>query len=168
MVVDAQNRIHVVWPTLITDPTAEGPEKSGPSLRGRPSPRLNVAEPTIALFYAVSTDGKQFTARERIPTGGVPHHPRIVVAADGALTVAWDESANGLRRVAIGRGTADDSGRLRFRRELLTTNGSGVYPALAVSGDGAVVAWASGAAAESSIQVARLAMSGHASAKRNR
>ena len=148
MVVDAQNRIHVVWPTLVTDGTAEGVEN-------------------IALFYAMSTDGKPFTARERIPTEGVPHHPRIVVAADGALTVAWDESANGLRRVAIGRGAADDSGRLRFRRELLT-GGPGVYPVLAVAGDGVVAAWTSSASAQSSIQVARIAMNVHAGTKRNR
>jgi hypothetical protein len=147
MVVDAQNRIHVVWPTLITEATAER------------SPRLDVAQSTVALFYAMSTDGKQFTARERIPTEGLPHHPRIAVDATGALTVAWDESANGMRRVAVGRGTPDGSGSLRFRRELLTTGGSGVYPALAVTGDGVVVAWASGTSAESSIQVARLAPS---------
>jgi hypothetical protein len=149
MVVDAVNHIHVVWPTLVTDATAEGGEN-------------------IALFYAMSTDGGQFTARERIPAEGMPHHPRIVAAADGALTVAWDESANGLRRIAIGRGTADDRGQLRFRRELLTTDRSGVYPVLAVAGDGVVAAWASSASAESSIQVARLPKSVHARTERNR
>jgi hypothetical protein len=39
---------------------------------------------------------------------------------------------------------------------------------LAVADDRVVAAWASGASAESSIQVARLAMSGHAGTKRNR
>jgi hypothetical protein len=155
MAVDGQNRIHVVWPTLVTDATAEGVESA-------------VTEPNIALFYAMSTDGKQFTARERIPTEGVPHHPRIAVAADGALTVAWDEGANGLRRVAIGRGTADGSGRFQFRRELLRTGGPGVYPVLAVAGDGVVAAWTSSASTASSIQVARIAMNVHAGTKRNR
>ena len=56
--LDAQHRIHIVWPTLVGGATA-------------------AAEPNIALFYAMSTDGKTFTARERIPTEGMPHHPRI-------------------------------------------------------------------------------------------
>jgi hypothetical protein len=151
MVVDAQNRIHVVWPTLVTEPTGPGAE------RGGPSPRTSVADPTIALFYAMSTDGSRFTPRERIPTEGLPHHPRIVAGANGALTVAWDESASGTRRIAIGRGTPDDGGRLRFRREPLTGGGSGVYPALAVAGDAVVAAWAGGTGAESAIHVARVA-----------
>jgi len=172
MAIDAQNRIHLVWPTLVTDATAAGvasAQNGGSSSPAQRALRLEAAaEPNIALFYAMSTDGKQFTVRERIPTEGVPHHPRIVVAADGALTVAWDEGANGLRRVAIGHGTADDSGRLRFRRELLRTGGSAVYPALAVAGDGVVAAWAGSASAESSIQVARLVMSVQAGTTRSK
>ena len=35
----------------------------------------------------------QFSQRQRIPTEGLPHHPRIVASADGTLTVAWDELA---------------------------------------------------------------------------
>ena len=136
MAVDAQNRIHIVWPTLVGGATAG-------------------ADPNIALFYAMSTDGRQFTPRERIPTEGMPHHPRIAAGTDGSLTVAWDELAGGVRRVAIGRGTADESGRPRFRRELLTTAGSGVYPALAVASGAVVAAWTSGASV--SIQVRRIA-----------
>src|SRR5262245_26850313 len=71
MVVDAANRIHIVWPTLVTD-TAGG-------------------DPTIALFYASSIDGKTFTARERIPTEGMPHHPTLAIGGDGSLVAAWDE-----------------------------------------------------------------------------
>ena len=148
MVVDARKRIHIVWPTLITEKTAENAENAGK--------RLNNSEPTIALFYAMSIDGKTFTARERIPTEGMPHHPRLAVGADGSLTVAWDEAAGGSRRIAVGRGIADDGGRPRFRREALTTSGPAVYPALAVASDGVVVAWTSGASTASVIQVARL------------
>ncbi len=50
------------------------------------------AEPTIALFYAMSSDGKRFTARERIPTEGMPHHPRVTIGADGSLIAAWTNS----------------------------------------------------------------------------
>jgi hypothetical protein len=162
MVVDAKKRIHIVWPTLITEETAEtaeNAEKSGSSQRSLRSPRLNNTEPTIALFYAMSIDGKTFTARERIPTEGMPHHPRLAVGADGSLTVAWDEAAGGSRRIAVGRGIADAAGHPRFRREALTTSGSAVYPALAVAGDGVVVGWTSGASAASVIQVVRLAES---------
>ena len=113
MVVDAKKRIHIVWPTLITESAADRDE------------------PTIALFYAMSADGKTFTARERIPTEGMPHHPRLAVGADGSLTVAWDEAAGGSRRIAVARGGADDAGHPRFRREALTP-AARVYPALAV------------------------------------
>src|SRR5258705_1986246 len=155
MVVDAQNRIHVVWPTLVTEATAEGvesAEKSGSAPPARRAVRLSsVAEPNIALFYAMSTDGRQFTARERIPTEGVPHHPRIVVAADGTLTVAWDEGDKGLRRGALGRGAGDDSGRVRFGRQLLTAGGSGVHPGLALPGDGVLAASARRTSARASL-----------------
>jgi hypothetical protein len=157
MAVDAKQRIHIVWPTLITDDS---------SPRAQRSPRLNVVEPTIALFYAMSTDGKQFSARQRIPAEGLPHHPRIAVGPDGALTVAWDEAASGSRRIAAARGIADDGGRPRFRREALTTSGPAVYPALAVASDGVVVAWTSGHSTASTIQVERLAGSRSAATDR--
>jgi hypothetical protein len=149
MVVDARKRIHIVWPTLInqTDSSPRAPR----------SPRLDVAEPVIALFYAMSVDGKSFTARERIPTEGMPHHPRVAVGPDGALTVAWDEAADGSRRIAVAHGMADAAGHPRFRRDVLTTSGAAIYPALAVTADASVVAWTSGASATASIQVARLA-----------
>jgi len=136
MAIDGQHRIHVVWPTLVGG-TAAG------------------AEPNIALFYAMSTDGRQFTARDRIPTEGTPHHPRLVAGADGSLTAAWDEIAGGSRRVALGRGIADPAGRPRFRRQLAGTMGPAVYPAIAVAGDAVVAAWTSGESA--SIHVQRIA-----------
>jgi hypothetical protein len=139
MTVDRQHRIHIVWPTLVA--AAAG------------------AEPNIALFYAISADGRQFTARERIPTEGTPHHPRIAIGADGALTIAWDELANGSRRIAIGRGSIDAGGRPRIRREALADGGSGVYPALATAGDSVVAVWASNSSTSSSIKVRRVAAS---------
>lgn len=147
MAVDGRKRIHIVWPTLVSGATAG-------------------AEPTIALFYAMSTDGKQFTARERIPTEGMPHHPRVAVSPDGSLTAAWDELANGSRRIAVGRGIAADGEHPRFRREGLTTSGPAIYPSLAVPSDGVVAAWTSGVSASSSIQVARLAGSRSAATDR--
>ena len=71
MAVDAQNRIHIVWPTLVGGATAgRRPERSRSSTRCR-------------------RDGRPFTPRERIPTEGLPHHPRIAARrgrlADGRL-----------------------------------------------------------------------------------
>jgi hypothetical protein len=149
MAVDEQSRIHIVWPTLVTEATAAQAESAE----------------TIALFYATSTDGVRFTPRERIPAEGMPHHPRIAVGANGSLTIAWDEAANGSRRIVIARGTADDGratrsgprNRPRFHRELLTTGVADTYPVLAVGSTGVVAAWTSGASATSSIQVMRVA-----------
>ena len=117
------------------------------------------AEPNIALFYAMSADGQRFTARERIPTEGTPHHPRIAIGADAGLTIAWDELANGSRQIAIGRGSIDSRGRPRIRREALADGGAGVYPAIAASGDSTVAVWASNTSTSSSIKVRRIAAS---------
>jgi hypothetical protein len=144
MVVDAQQRIHVVWPTLVKEPGAD---------RAEPTE-------TIALFYASSSDGLTFTPRQRIPTEGLPHHPRIAVAAEGSLTVAWDELTKGTRRVALARAIRTDKGLPDFRRELLTSQSPAVYPALAVAGGDVIAAWTSGTSTESSIQVGRIPVSG--------
>jgi hypothetical protein len=144
MVVDGRQRIHVVWPTLVNEQTAPSAESSE----------------TIALFYATSSDGLNFTPRQRIPTEGLPHHPRIVAAADGSLTVAWDEQTKGSRRIAVARAARADKGLPSFRRELLTSEGPAIYPALAVAGGDVIAVWTSGTSAESSIQVGRIPVSG--------
>lgn len=141
MAVDAQNRVHIVWPTLVAG-AAEG------------------GEPNIALFYAMSTDGKRFTARERIPTEGTPHHPRIAIGADQTLTIAWEELASGTRQIAIGRAPIDRNGRPRFRREAMSGSATGVYPALAAASGAVVAAWASVSSSASTIQVRRIEAAG--------
>jgi hypothetical protein len=132
MAVDAQQRIHIVWPTLVKEGDAE----------------------TIALFYATSSDGGTFSARQRIPTSGLAHHPRIVAGADGALTIAWDERANGVTSVVVAHATA--GARPTFTRETLTKQTASIYPALAASSDGVVAAWTSGSGSSASIHVARV------------
>jgi hypothetical protein len=136
MAVDDSRRIHIVWPTLVDGGTG--------------------MEPTIALFYAMSTDGIRFTPRERVPAEGIPHHPRISLGAGGTVTVAWDESANGSRRIAVARGSVAPDGRPRFQRTALTSGGSAIYPAIAVAGDTVVMAWTSGASTSATIHVERL------------
>ena len=107
MAVDRSGRVHVVWPTLVAG-AAPG------------------SEPTLALYYAVSLDGRQFSPRQRIPTEGFPRHPQIALASSDAVVVTWDEQAAGSRRVALGRGTADGKGALRFAREVVSSDGRGV------------------------------------------
>jgi len=136
MAVDAQQRIHIVWPTLVKEGDTE----------------------TIALFYATSSDGRTFSARQRITTIGLAHHPRIVAGAGGALTVAWDERANGVTSIVVAHATAGP--HPTFNRAPLTSQAASIYPALAVSSDGVVGAWTSGSGASASIHVARVGQAG--------
>jgi hypothetical protein len=131
LAIDRARRVHVVWPTLITENNAE----------------------TIALFYATSDDGKRFTPRERIPAQGMPHHPQIAIGFDGAPIVAWDESAQGSRRAAAARVTGGAGGRHDFAREVL--GDVALYPVIAAVRDGVVAAWTSGKSPDSVIRVTR-------------
>jgi hypothetical protein len=144
MGVDAGGRMHLVWPTLVKESGAPGAEPAE----------------TIALFYAVSSDGRTFSKRQPIPTEGLPHHPRIVTSADGTLTVVWDELAKGSRRVAFARARAASNGVPGFRRQLLTSDGPSVYPAVAAAGADVIVAWTSGTSAAASIRIERISDSG--------
>ena len=120
--IDSQSRTHLIWPTLLRDG----------------------AEPAMALFYAVSADGRTFTPRERIPTQGTPHHPQIAIAPDGSPVFAWDELENGVRRAAFGKGLGT-----RF------SAGEGAYPVVAATPDAIVTACATGARDGSAIIVTR-------------
>jgi hypothetical protein len=129
MVVDANTRVHVVWPTLIKD------EKSG--------------EPTIGIFYATSADGRTFTPRVRVPTEGVAHHPQIVLRADGTPAIAWDESVDGSRRVVMAAVPS-------FERTVVSGDGPGVYPSIVAAGSGVVAAWTASQPSGSIVRVARV------------
>jgi hypothetical protein len=143
MAVDSKGVVHVIWPTLVAG------DSNG--------------EPTIGIFYASTADGSHFGRREAIPTSGVPHHPRVVVGADGRLVAVWDESGPAARRIAVGRGHVDGAGRVAFSREVVGTPEAAVYPVIAVAGDTAVIVWTSGGSASSSIRVHRLAPIGERS-----
>jgi hypothetical protein len=131
--VDGTRRVHVAWPT-----PADG------------------KNPTVmALFYAVSRDGRTFTPRVRIPTDGPAGHVQINTLADGSTLVAWEEMTNGGRTVKLARGTADAAGRITF-----TAVGQGVsgkYPAMAVTSAGAVMAYTQQQSGSNVITVARVA-----------
>jgi hypothetical protein len=133
MALDDHNRIHLAWPTLVAD-------RDG--------------EPTIGIFYAWSRDGRTFTARERVPAEGLPHHPRAVVSG-GMLIIAWDESKDGTRKTVVARRALGTTGA--FSRQVVSGEASGIYPVLTPVHDGVLVAWSSGAGgAASAIHVTRI------------
>jgi hypothetical protein len=133
MAVDREDRIHVVWPTLL--------QEAG-------------KDPNLALYYATSVDGTSFTPRERMPTEGTPHHPQIALDAAGRVVAAWDEIVSGTRRVVFGR--RKDSGAASqsvFAREVLSGAEPSTYPVVARVSDGVIVAWTSGRPDASVIRV---------------
>ena len=121
--VDNDNRIHVVWPTLL--PAAKG------------------NEPTLALFYASSANGREFTPRQQLPVEGFAGHPQLAVAPGGQLVVAWDEHVAGARRIAVARGAVAPHRNIRFVRQQLNTASNGSNPAIATTNDRTIVAWTS-------------------------
>jgi hypothetical protein len=137
MAVDNRNRVHLVWPTLVSGSTPG-------------------SEPTLALFYAVSDDGRQFTPRERIPTEGLPRHPQIAIDARGSVVATWDEQVKGARRVVLGRAGVNGRGPIRFSREILGDAGAAVYPVVAAVESSVAVAWTSGPPEGSVIRVTRV------------
>ena len=140
--LDAANVTHIVWPTMT---------KSGAG-----------GEPTLAIFFATSRDGRTFTPREPLPTEGVAHHPQIAVEQDGSMAVAWDEMRDGARHVVLAHGRPDAAGRVRFARESLDESEPGVYPVAGATQDGLVVAWTGQAADGSVIRVQRIGAGGAA------
>jgi hypothetical protein len=110
LAVDEANAVHIVWPTLVQDSAK--------------------AEPTLALFYATSRDGRRFTTRQRIPTEGVPRHPQVALGPAGEMTVAWDEQARGGRRIVVAHGTVDGTNPIRLTRQPIDDQ-SGGYPVVA-------------------------------------
>ena len=131
--VDGTNRVHVVWPTLVRDGD----------------------EPTIALFYASSSDGRHFSARQRVGTEGLPHHPQIALRPDGSPVLAWDELQGGARRAVVA--TESRGAKTAFAREVISEPGRpALYPGVCASDGTTVAAWTSGGPADSRIEVRRL------------
>jgi hypothetical protein len=131
--VDATRRAHVVWPT--------------------PADGKTVSD--MALFYALSRDGKTFGARTRIPTRGPASHPQIVADGKGSMLIAWDEIVDGTRRLGLARATVTASGSVSFASVPAPDAGAGQwYPALAPSTAGPIAAWVSQREKGSAISVA--------------
>jgi hypothetical protein len=133
--VDHARRVHVAWPTPPDGKT------------GTP----------LALFYAMSSDGRSFSPRVRIPTNGPAHHVQMTVTADGSLLLVWDEVSGSDRTVHVGRGRTTASGEASFEELHSFDSGSGNYPVVAATAAGAVVAWTATGPAGNTIAVARVA-----------
>jgi hypothetical protein len=133
MTMDQANRLHIGWPTLVPD---------GPGGR-----------PTIGIFYAQSRDGRTFSRRERLATEGLPHHPQVMINGE-RLFIAWDELKDGVRRIILASRPAATTSS-SFTRTVVAEGPGLLYPALAPSGTGALVAW-SVTADRAAIQLARV------------
>jgi hypothetical protein len=134
MAVDGEGRIHIVWPTVVMD------QGAGQKV----------------LFYAASDDGRTFTPRTPLPVAGHANHPQLAIARDGTVMLAWDEVNGSARRIVIAGSDGDGSSAAPvFRRDLSAGDHVGVYPAIALTPTTSIVAWTSGAPAESSIRVLR-------------
>jgi hypothetical protein len=138
LAVDANHRIHVVWPTLVPGSTS-------------------ASEPTLGLFYAMSEDGRHFTARQRIPTDGVARHPQIAAGPRGDVIVVWDQQSNGTRRIALARAIVHRDGTASFVTQPIGDAAAAAYPIVAPVEDGAIVAWTSGSMGQTVIRAQRLA-----------
>ena len=132
LAVDAARRVHVAWPTPA--------DAKNPNM--------------MALFYAMSRDGKAFAPRVRIPTEGPAGHVQIASDANGALLLAWEEMANGGRTVKLARGTVDTAGSVAFR--MVGTPIVGKYPSIALTPAGAVVAYTQPRGGSNVIVVSRI------------
>lgn len=122
--VDVAGTVHLVWPTVISNPGPEG-----------------------ALFYASTRDGRTFTRRTRIPTLGSPKpsHPQIVVDRAGRIVVAWDEVIDGRRVAALRELKMKPHQVVEFGSEIrLSSGGAAMYPALAATGGGVLAVWTTG------------------------
>ena len=134
MAVDDSGTVHLVWPTVLSDPEPEG-----------------------ALFYSTTRDGVSFTPRVRIPTQGSPKpsHPQIAVDVNGGILIAWDEVLAGTRH-AFMRPAHARLGRLEFAPATALDPGvRSMYPVIATGQSGSFVAWTSGASNGSVIRMRR-------------
>jgi len=128
LAVTADNAVHVLWPTLITPASAS-------------------AEPALALFHAVTHDGRTFSPRQRVDTEGTPRHPQLVATPQG-LAAAWDEEVDGGNRRVVFVRTFNAP-----TREVLSSSRAQT-PSIAPASDAVVIAWTDGAD-HSVIRVAR-------------
>ncbi|MBC7844500.1 MAG: exo-alpha-sialidase [Gemmatimonadaceae bacterium] len=134
LAVDAAKRVHVAWPSPAD-----------------PADRASA----MALWYAVSFDGRTFVPRVRIPTDAPAGHVQMLAESNGSVLVAWDEMVGATRTVKLARGIASVEGRVRFTP--IPSPGAGKYPSLTMTPSGAVIAWTQPQNGVNVIAVSRIA-----------
>ncbi len=136
--VDAADRVHVIWPTLVQE-------------------RMD-----MGLFYASTENGAAFSSRSALPTSGGtdPSHPQLALDGSGRLVAVWDEFVEEKRRIVFIRGALAGDGSFSWDQPQILDDGadgvSATYPVAAASGTGVVVAWTSQAGDESVIRLTRI------------
>ena len=141
LAIDERGGAHLVWPTVVQDPS-----------------------PAKTVFYATSTDGTAFSRRLAVPRlgGDTMSHPQVTLDGHGRPVVVWDETHDGTPR--IGLTYLSTVGATTFRAPIsLNTNAPARYPDVAPIPGGVIVAWTSGSVREGStvaIRPVRLPSSG--------
>lgn len=138
LAVDQAGVIHIAWSTVAKN--EERKANSGADGDG---------EPTKALFYATSRDGKTFSPRARISTAqdATPGHPQLALASDRSAAIVWDELVEGVRRVSFTR--VSPTGVFR-PAQILSAGESASNPVIVPAGTNLLVAWTSRSAAAKS------------------
>lgn len=128
----------------------DGCPENGPAIARATDGTIHVAWVTpldgkegapLALYHATTRDGRTFTPRMRVPSAPGASHVQLTAAPNGNVLLAWDEPAEGGRRVRLARATAKADGRTTFTRLSDVGADDGVYPSIAATDQGAVVAW---------------------------
>jgi hypothetical protein len=115
LAVGADGSINVAWVT------PEGGKEGGP----------------LTLYHATSADGITFSPRRQVRTAGAAGHVQMATPHSGGTVLTWDEVTSQGRRVMLARQQPGGE----FDAPTMLDEGEGLYPALATTTKGTVVAW---------------------------
>lgn len=138
MVVDAKDRVHLIWPTVIQEKMDMG------------------------IFYASTGDGSSFSPRAPLPVAGGmdPSHPQLALDGSGLLVAVWDEVIDEKRRIVMARAVPASDGATSWSEPQLLDDpaegASASYPVAAATGTGVLVAWTSQSGDDSVIRLRRV------------
>ena len=127
--IDERGGAHVVWPTVVQEPS-----------------------PAKTVFYARSSNGTAFSRRLPVPGlgGNTMSHPQLTLDGRGRPVVVWDETHEGERR--IGLTYVPVAGGRAFRDPIsLNVTAPVQYPDVATIPGGVIVAWTSGSLRDYSV-----------------
>ncbi len=133
MAIDRDDVAHLAWPTLVG---LDAPQK--------------------AVVYTSTKNGRDFEPRVRLSSDKQEDaaHPQIATDGAGNVGVVWDEQDADNRRIVL---RISPAGSAPFGApHVLTTSGSAFNPFIAGLGEGFVMAWPGGTAAQSAIVVRRV------------